>query len=155
MTCEEAMSRMTALCSTAEHCESDVRQRLQRAGLAMDDADRVIEYLHKENYLNSARYCMAFSRDKLRFDHWGREKIARVLYMKGLPETDIRNAIDELPEEEYAQILDEAVGAKLRGMKKEDSYTMRNKLMRFVLGRGFTMDEAQQAIASHLTEDDG
>lgn len=155
MTRAEALSRMTALCSTAEHCESDVRERLQRAALVDADIDDIIDYLYKENYLDTARYCTAFSRDKMRFAHWGRIKIGQALRMRGLPQEDIRHALDALPEDEYDSICEAVVAQKARSLRSgEDTYTRRNKLLRFALGRGFTMDEALRAIPSHLQEDD-
>lgn len=155
MSREEALSRMTALCSTAEHCESDVRERLQRAALVDADIDSIIDYLYKENYLNTARYCTAFSRDKLRFARWGRIKIGQALRQRRLPQQDIDNALDALPEDEYEEICEGVMAQKARTLRSgEDTYTRRNKLLRFALGRGFTMDEALRAMPSHLQEDD-
>lgn len=155
MTREEALSRMTALCSTAEHCESDVRERLQRAALDSTDIDAVVDFLYDNDFLNTSRYCMAFAHDKLRFAHWGRVKIEQALRLKHLPKSDIRDALDALPEEEYAAALDAAVSQKLRSTASvENVRERRDKLLRFVVGRGFTIDEALQAIASHLTADD-
>ncbi|MBO4905477.1 MAG: RecX family transcriptional regulator [Bacteroidaceae bacterium] len=153
MTYAEALSRMTALCSTAEHCESDVRQRLQGAGLQLDDIDRVVDYLYAENYINNTRYCHAFCNDKIRYQHWGRLKIEQALRLKGLPTEDIRSALGDFPEEEYESVLNDVLQQKLRTMKSEHPYTMRNKLLRFMLGRGFSMGEVLQAIPSRLTAD--
>ncbi len=155
MTREEAQSRMTALCSTAEHCESDVRERLQRAALDSADIDAVVGFLYDNDFLNTSRYCMAFAHDKLRFARWGRLKIEQALRLKRLPKSDIRAALDALPEEEYAEALDAAVSQKLRSTASVNNvHERRNKLLRFIVGRGFTVDEALQAIASQLTEND-
>lgn len=154
MTYDEALGRMSALCSTGEHCESDVRQRLQRADVIEADIDRIIDYLYKEDYINDARYCLAFSRDKLRFQHWGRVKIEQALRLKGLPKASIAAALDELPQDEYEAILENALQQKARSIKADNAYTLRNKLLRFAIGRGFTMDESLRAIPSHLQEDD-
>ena len=138
---------MAAFGSISEHCESEVRGRLQKAGVSPDEADRIVDYLYDEQYLDAARYCRAFSRDRLRFAHWGRIKIQQALRLKGLPDADIRQALEELPEDEYLSILRSILQQKRRSLPDdEDAYTLRGKLIRFATGRGFTMDE----ILEHL-----
>ena len=69
MTYEQALGRMAALCSTAEHCESEIREKLQRAALTETDIQRIVDYLYDEQYMDTARYCRAFAHDRLRFAH--------------------------------------------------------------------------------------
>ena len=149
MTFEEAFSRMAALCSVSEHCESEIREKLQKAAMPAHDIQRVIDALYDGAYLDTARYCRAFSRDKLRFAHWGRIKIQQALRMKGLPDSDIRQALNDLDEElgdEYRQVLHEALEQKERTLHDEDDYTRRGKLIRFATSRGFTPDEILNAL---------
>lgn len=166
---DEGFSRMTALCSVSEHCESEIREKLQKAGMLNADIQRIIDALYDAGYLDTARYCRAFARDKLRFAHWGRVKIQQALRMKGLPDSDIRRALSDLDEElgdEYRSILKDTLQQKARSMgmrlteegeeeaswaaeeedEEEDGevsgrYARRQKLIRFAVGRGFTMDE--------------
>lgn len=138
---KDALSRMAALCSSGEHCESDVRLKLQRAGVSAAEMERVVAALYAEGYLDTARYCRAFARDRLRFAHWGRVKIGQALRMKGLPEEDVRAALDALPEEEYRQILSDVLTQKSRTLRDEDERVRRGKLIRFATARGFTIEE--------------
>lgn len=147
MSFETALSRMAAFCSTSEHCESEVRTKLEKADMADEDIQRVVDRLYEEQYLDTTRYCRAFSRDKLRFDHWGRVKIQQALRMKGLPESDIRVALQALPEDEYWQILADVLAQKKRSLRQEDEYTLRGKLMRFAAGRGFTLEEILSSLS--------
>ena len=141
---DEGLSRMAALCSVSEHCESEVREKLQKVAMPAADIQRIVDRLYDDDYLNTTRYCRAFSRDKLRFAHWGRIKIQQALRMKGLPDADIRQALNDLDEElgeEYRSILEEALEQKSRTLHDEDDYTRRGKLIRFAASRGFTPDE--------------
>ncbi len=138
---DSALSRMAALCSISEHCESEIRQKLQRAALPVEDIDRLIDRLYDEGYLDCARYCRAYASDQLRFAHWGRLKIQQALRMKGLPAKDISEALAELPEEEYRRVLEGVLQQKSRTLSDEDEYIRRGKLMRYAAGRGFTPDE--------------
>lgn len=139
---------MAALCSASEHCASEIREKLQRAAMPAEEIQRVVDRLTQERYLDTTRYCRAFSRDKLRFARWGRVKTAQALRAKGLPEEEIRRAIDDLPAEEYTQVLQDLLEQKARTLRHEDDYTRRGKLLRFAAGRGFTMGEAMEALRS-------
>ena len=141
---------MAALCSVSEHCESEIREKLQRAAMSTADIQRIIDALYDGGYLDTARYCRAFSRDKLRFAHWGRIKIQQALRMKGLPAPDIREALNALDDElgdEYQRILHDLLDQKSRSLHDEDDYTRRNKLIRFATSRGFTLDEILREVS--------
>ncbi len=141
LTFSEALNRMAALCSGSEHCDSDIRERLQRAGVSQDDIERILQKLHEEHFVDNGRYCRAFSRDKVRFSHWGRMKVQMALRSRGLPDEDIQSALDELPSEEYQAALRKTLQEKERTLRDSDPYTRRNKLIRFAASRGFTFDE--------------
>ena len=149
MSYDEGLSQMAALCSVSEHCESEIREKLLKAAVSEDDARCIIERLTDDGYLDSARYCRAFSRDKLRFSHWGRLKIQQALRAKGLPGDDIREALNALDEElgdDYAAILRNILEQKNRTLRDADDYVRRGKLIRFAASRGFTMDEILEAL---------
>ncbi len=143
-----AYNRMAALCSLSEHAESDVRERLQKAAMPFDEIQRIVDRLYDEDYLNTSRYCHAFAHDRLRFARWGRLKIRQALRMKGLPEADIREALDDLNEEEYKEALHSTLEQKKRTLVHEDKYACRTKLMRFAAARGFTPSEIIDEIGA-------
>ncbi len=133
---------MAALCSRSEHCESEIRQKLQRAAIAASDIDDIIDRLREADFINDARYCSAFSRDKMRFAGWGRRKIAYALSAKRLPQSEIQQALAALDADEYMAVARRVAAARERfGGERE-------ALMRHMLSRGFTVDEAQQAICT-------
>lgn len=135
---------MAALCSTSEHCESDIRQRLCRADLPTSVVQAIIDRLYDEGFLDTARYCRAYASDQMRFARWGPIKIAASLRQKGLPADDIREAVAALPADEYHEILISLLRAKAR----QTSEPTREKLLRFAASRGFTYEAAEQALAA-------
>ena len=99
---------MAALCSLSEHCESEIREKLRKAAMPASDIEDIVDRLYDEGFLDTARYCRAYARDKLRFDHWGSMKIQQALRLKGLPDADISKALADLYEElgdDYHRIL--------------------------------------------------
>ena len=63
----EALSVAAGYCSLAEHCISDVVEKVKRFELTSDDQVKLIKRLIDEGYLNESRYVKAFVNDKFRF----------------------------------------------------------------------------------------
>lgn len=128
--------RAERYCAGAEHCPSDVEQLLRRLGATAEQADGVIGILKEQNYLNEARYCRAYVHDKVAFQGWGRMKISAGLRAKQLAEKEISAALKEIDETTYAANIRKLLHAK-RGQDRQ-------KVMRFMLQRGYTYDDMRQ-----------
>ena len=136
-TYEQMLFKASAYCATAEHCEADVRTKLQTWACAPEHIDKIINYLKQENFLNEQRYCNAFVRDKFRFNQWGKTKIAMMLRTKNIAEETIAEAIEQIDDETYQQTVTTLLQTKLKGLKYRDEYDRKAKLIRFAQGRGF------------------
>ncbi len=136
-TYEQMLFKASAYCATAEHCEADVRTKLQTWACAPEHIDKIIDYLKNENFLNEQRYCNAFVRDKFRFNQWGKTKIAMMLRTKNIAEETIAEAIDQIDDATYQQTVTTLLQTKLKGLKYRDEYDRKAKLIRFAQGRGF------------------
>ena len=146
LTFEEALFKASALCSGSEHCISDIREKLYRWGVDKDDFDRIVDRLVDERYIDEGRYASAYVRDKYRFSHWGKVKIQAMLRQQRICSADIANAFEEIDDGEYQQILRDLIESKRKSIKDEDEYTVRGKLIRFALQRGFEMEEISKII---------
>ena len=136
-TYEQMLFKASAYCATAEHCEADVRTKLQTWACSPEHIDKIIDYLKNENFLNDQRYCNAFVRDKFRFNQWGKTKIAMMLRSKNIAEETIAEAIEQIDDETYQQTVTTLLQTKLKGLKYRDEYDRKAKLIRFAQGRGF------------------
>ena len=105
-----------------------------------------ISTLKKERYLDTQRFCKAFVRDKYRFARWGRMKIAQALRQKQLSSEDIAAGLDEIDETEYCENLKELLRQKSKTVSGKNEYERNTKLIRFAVGRGFTVDEVLRYI---------
>lgn len=142
----EALNRLAAYCSTAEHCRSEVAEKLQRWGIAYDVIDRIIERLEQEKFIDEERYCRAFIRDKYRFAKWGKVKIGEALVLKKIPRYTFATYLNEIDEEEYLGILNNLLASKRKSVHAENEYELNNKLIRFALSRGFEMKDICHCI---------
>ena len=130
----EALNRVAAYCSTAEHCRAEIAEKLQRWGIAYDAIDRIINRLEQEKYIDEERFCRAFINDKYRFAKWGKMKIGQALQLK------------KIDEEEYHAVLQKLLAAKRKSVRAESEYELNGKLVRFALSRGFEMKDICRCI---------
>ena len=129
----EWLDKCEAYCARAEHCAADVQRKLYEWGAPSDLYGFIEENLYKNGFLNDARFCRAYVHDKVAYQSWGRLKIRAGLRALQLPESAIREAMDELDEEQYT--------ANLRNLIAQRSSDTPDKRLRFLLQRGFTYDE--------------
>lgn len=149
LTYEQALTRITSLCSASEYCIHDINEKLYRWGISNTDSERIIDYLLDEKYIDEARYAQAYTNDKLRFSHWGRIKIKSMLRMKHISDRDINNAFDNISEEEYESILRDIIKGKAKSEGDAEDYASRAKIIRFALQRGFEMEEITKFISEY------
>lgn len=137
ITPDNAFLRLTMLCARCEQAEGDLRKKLHDWGIGTRDANAIIERLKQERYLDNERYARAYCRDKLRFNGWGRIKIAYMLKGKGIEQEFIDAAIAQIDEEHYSAILDEVLTAKAKTLEGKEPQQAKASLLRFAASRGF------------------
>ena len=143
---QDALLRLTSLCSTAEHCSHEMLEKMRRWEMPEDAQARIMEYLVREKYIDDERYARFFAKDKIRYNKWGRRKVEQAMWQKHI-DTDIqRRVLDDVDEEEYLAILRPLLKSKRKAVKASSDYEMNMKLIRFAMGRGFTMDIIRQCL---------
>lgn len=145
---KEALLRLTTLCSTAEHCESEMVEKMRRWEIADDAQARIMEYLQKEKYVDDERFARFFALDKIRYNKWGRRKVEQALWQKHIDSGIQRRVLDDIDEEEYLKVLLPLLKSKRRSVKASSDYELNMKLIRFAMGRGFTMSVIKQCLDS-------
>ncbi len=143
---DELKYKAEAYCSTTEHCPAEVMAKLIQWGADGEMSERILAHLQKEHYVDSVRFCRAFVRDKYRFARWGRVKIVQALRMKHLSSEEIEAGVAEIDEEEYAKGLRDLLRQKSKSVSGKNEYERNTKLIRFAVGRGFTMGEVLRYV---------
>ena len=141
MSAEEARLKAEAYCSLSEHCKSEVLGKLQQWGAPEETWEAILNHLEKERYVDESRYATFFVRDKYRFNQWGRIKIAQSLRMKHIPAACIDEAMEEIDEQEYLNILTSLLKKKVRSIKASNDYERNGKLVRFAAGHGYEIGD--------------
>lgn len=137
----QALSKAMALCSKKEYCEAEIREKLKFWETSQEDTDLIVNQLAKEKFIDDLRYTMAYVRDKIRLNKWGRIKIRYMLSMIITDHSIVDQAIAEIDEEFYADALQDLLLKKIRLLKNESNpFSKRQKLIKFAQGRGFEID---------------
>lgn len=137
---ETALQRLAAECAAAEHCSHDMLERMKRWELPEEARRRVLDKLVSGRYVDDQRYARAFVREKLRYNKWGQRKIEQALWQKHIDEDTRQQALSDITPEEYAEVLRPLLKQKRRSTTASSDYELRQKLLRFAIGRGFTLD---------------
>ena len=145
LTEEQAYQKLASLCAVSEQCISDIRRKMQR-WVIIGDAEAIIGRLVKERFIDEHRFARAFALDKFRYNHWGREMIRMEMRRRNISSADIDYGISEIPQEEYESVLRHLIEAKRPTVKGKSEYEVNQKIIRYALGKGFTMDEILRYI---------
>lgn len=143
---EKLLARAAKYCSGTERCRKEVRDKLIAWGMKEENIYSILETLEKQQFIDEARYAGYFVRDKLKFNHWGRIKIAYAMRNKQLPDAIIQASLSAIDEAEYNAILDKMVRDKAASIGNIQSAQGKSKLLRFAAQRGFTSEEIFGAI---------
>lgn len=134
---EFILNKARSYCAFQERCLSDVEAKLREWHVKPADADKVIERLMKEDYLDEERYARSFASGKFRINHWGKNKIIHELERKKVPDLIIQIGLQEIDDEEYKATLGELLTRKNREIRETDPYKRKQKLIAFGIQKGY------------------
>lgn len=143
---QEAYLQLAALCAQAEHCQQEMRDKMRRWELDETAQNRIVARLVKERYIDDERYARAFVKDKIPYNKWGRRKVQQALWLKHIDSEIQQRVLDEIDEKEYLDVLRPLLKQKRKSIRAMSDYELRQKLVRFALGRGFGFDIIRQCL---------
>ena len=141
-----ALKRMAGYCARGERSRFDVYEKLKKMEFDSPTIARILNTLQTEGFIDDERFCRSFVNDKLRFNKWGRLKIAQALAFRKISSEIVYRCLDEIDEDEYMDILRKIIAAKKRSVKGKDKWDVEAKLIRFAASRGFEMHHIKQCL---------
>jgi regulatory protein len=143
---EEAHEKLTTFCAYQERCPWDVRKKLAEKGIDGEKAEKLIQEMIVEEYVDEERYARSFCRGKFRIKKWGKSRIQRELKMRQVPEKIIKLALTEIDPVEYYDVLLNEVEKKLESTKEADLFKKKYKVSQYLMSRGFEYDLIKEAL---------
>jgi regulatory protein len=143
---EEALQKLRQYCAYQERSHSEVQQKLWDLGVRRADHDTVISALIEDDYLNEERFAKAFAGGKFRMKDWGRKKILYALKEKRVSEYSIRQAMKEIPEDDYQRTLEKLAEKKWNELKGEQHLIRQKKTQDYLLQKGYEFQLVLAAV---------
>jgi len=142
----DILVKLERYCAYQERCEADVRKKMAGMTISTSQREEIMRRLKEQSFVDDARFASLYVRSKMRENQWGRLKIRKGLYAKGVSPAIIDQAIAEIDADEYATMLTETI-EKWRRLNKADADD-RSKLIRSLLTKGFEMGEIMSILKS-------
>ena len=140
-----SLSRLQRLCSKAEYCRADIyRKALKDLEGDEEAAAKVVEALQADKYIDDARYAAAYAREKATLQGWGPVKIRFQLRGKGVSDSDIAAALEEIEPDKAEARLAKLLESKAKTLKGDPQGRL--KLIKFALSRGYDYDVVKKMV---------
>lgn len=127
-------------CAYQERSQQEVRDKLYEWGLYPNQVENIITRLIENNFLNEARFAVAYATGKFRQKGWGKIKIKQGLKLKKVSEPLIKKALNSIDGDDYLQMLNRIIEKKSATITEKLPYKRRYKLQQYAMSRGFEGD---------------
>jgi len=142
---KKVLETLQAMCVKREYCVSDIRRKaLDRLEGDANTADELVESLITDRFVDNARYASAFAREKASLNGWGPIKIRFALRSKGVAESDISAALDEVDADKAENRLEKLLYTKWKTLS--DDPQGKFKLIKFALSRGYEYEQISSLV---------
>ena len=146
-----ALASLQRSCVKREHC----RQEIYRKALKVSEGDpetaqKMVDSLVEDRFVDDARYAAAFAREKASLSGWGRVKISYTLRGKGISRENIDAALLEVDEGSANERLEKLLRGKW-AVLQEDPYG-KFKLIKYALTRGYEYNDELTGLVEKIVK---
>lgn len=145
-TADEALQSLMRLAARAERSSGDALRLMRTWGVAECDRQRVLQTLIEQRFIDDRRYADAYVRDKSRLAGWGARKIAINLRQKGVAQSIIDDALQQIDNEALTDRLADRLSRKAKSIKASNDYEFRAKLIRYGLSLGYDYETIENVL---------
>ena len=140
------LQSLMRFCAYRERAEYEVHQKAVQLGMLPAQIKSAMATLKEEGFLNQERFLRAYVHDKRTFQGWGPYKIQAHLRHYQIPNADIQQALDEVSPEIWMTSLQKLVHQKTSLPPEDWDVVQRQKMFRWLYGRGFSSDQIQEVF---------
>jgi len=137
--------KLTRYCAYQERCSADILDKLYSLKVPKEDFDNYLPKLKDENFLNEERFVKAFisahSKKK-----WGKTKIKSSLSGKKIDNDLIKKYLEQIEQSDYDEQIKVLLQKKWKSLRAGSPKENKNKLIRFMLSKGFEMGKVINAM---------
>ena len=139
--------------SQRDNSSTELKQKVAKKGYKKSDIEQVIQNLSDNGYLDDESFTAKFVEEKTELNQWGPQKIRSHLFKKGIDRTIIDNVLskktDNLQQQQIC--VDLVMKRKRHFLREEDTYKQKQKIYRYLAGRGFSGSVIKKTLP-HITD---
>ncbi|MBK7635467.1 MAG: regulatory protein RecX [Saprospiraceae bacterium] len=143
---DEALLNIQKYCALQERCHQEVRFKLIEHSIYGDILEELIADLITNDFLNEERFAKTYARGKFRMKNWGKNKIIHELKLRKVSNYCINEALKEIDENDYIQILKTIIEKKNTSTTFKNQFDRLKKLTDFALSKGYEYEIIQDVI---------
>ncbi|MDR0931286.1 MAG: recombination regulator RecX [Clostridiales bacterium] len=125
-----------------------LKEKLINKGVPEAVANEALAYVAECGYLDDFDYSVRFIRDAHEIKRHGKMRIVRALREKGVDNATVEAAMNSC-EINFSDNIPELIAKKAKGVDMRD-YKARQKVVAFLVRRGFSYDEIKRGIEQFL-----
>ena len=138
---EDVTRKMEHYCAYQERSHYQVEKKLREMQIIPQAIDHIILHLLQHDFLNEERFARAYVRGKFYQKQWGKRKIINGLYLHKIHQKLIDKALSEIEEADYQNTIRQLIDKKKARLKTGNSYTNRQKLIKYLLQKGYAFED--------------
>ncbi|MBL7799305.1 MAG: RecX family transcriptional regulator [Chitinophagales bacterium] len=139
--------KLTNFCAYSERCRKDVAEKCRKLEIPQEEFSAYLQLLEEDGFLSEKRYAASFVRSKANRS-WGPKKIEMGLKAKGISVEVFQPLIEDLQKPLLIEKMQVLIDRKVKSIKGETASDRKQKLIRFLLGKGFAYDLIKEAIGT-------
>lgn len=124
-------------CAQRERSSGEVLKKCAQLGYSKTLTKECLAKLIKENFVNDQRFASLFTRSKFNQNKWGRIKIRYHLQQMGIAKPIIEDALNEIDNDAYENLLKKLLIAKYKTLKGKDVKPVYSQLVAYGLSKGY------------------
>jgi regulatory protein len=139
------------------HSKRELENKLRKKNYEIELIKAVLDELEEKGLIDDNTFANQFSDEKLNRKKWGLQKVKSELFKKGISADVIKDVVKIYADAESQQIsANDLVKKKLNLISKRenDQKKIKQKLIAFLLSRGYDYDIAREAVREVIIDDD-
>ncbi|OIP02377.1 MAG: hypothetical protein AUJ97_05965 [Bacteroidetes bacterium CG2_30_32_10] len=133
----QALDKSEKYCVYQERCQSEMRNKLYEWGMHSQEVESIIADLITNQFINEERFAKAYTNGKFKIKQWGKIKIKNELRKRKISEYCISNALKEISDKDYIDVLKNIINKKAKLIKNANTFVYKNKLAEYAVSKGY------------------
>ena len=144
-----ARSKALVLLNSKMRSESDLREKLSQNGFSPEEVDDALDYVKSFGYVDDARYAREYIETvgKRR----SRNRVYTDLLRRGISKEVIEEIFAETEDDDETELIRKTAAKKMKTLDMSE-YSNRRKVIAFLCGKGFQLNEIIRVVDELIEE---